>query len=780
MLSHRIHSRAAVMAALICFALGLKDAGGQETITFDGFAAGARISSVFGDGGGGPIQVNGFNPVFGETVNTATIFDSSNPTGGDIDLGTPNQQFGGPGVGAAGASGPFANTLALGNVLIIAENLVDQNNDGLIDDPDDAANVTGNFMLFDFSALGTVTLFDLKIIDVENNEPSPTITLLDAAGNHIRSFHMIQTGDNGVATINLGPTSGVRWLEIMLNGSGAVDHIVFEPDTPGGRISGRVYCDLDDDGVLDPGEPGIGGVTVNLRCAGPDGNLGTGDDFTDSRISNTNGNYLFEDVPPGPCQVRVDVNTAPADKEPGRCPIERFVHVPPGQLVGDIDFCFIKPPPPGQIGDFVFCDLDEDGVHDPGEPGIPGVIVRVRCAGPDGALGTADDFTASDVTDANGFYLIRNVPAGPCEVTVDLDSAPEDKTPCECPTKISFTLQQGQSFLDADFCFSFVPGRIGDFVWCDLDDDGEQDPGEPGIAGVVVRLRCAGHDGILGNSDDLTDLRTTNAAGFYLFTDVPPGFCEVVVDVNSAGDKEVGRCPVRQTVDLAPGQSYHDADFCFIEPPVAPAVFLIIDEDGIDNGLPPNFFSDWDVNDDIAEIGVRLTLRFFANNIGRRIVLHTGEVGDEGWFAPKTIPHSWIDAGPTADGLRNYILAGPGLGSADSSGNRESLLDKIPDVTPLRATGLKLLEGRNVCAIVYDSDVSINYGPLNGNLKGANLGRVAFKVISVTRLTGFSSSSLPQVELEILDAGEVCSGPQMLFTEAPAPLTSSEPFDIIP
>ncbi len=85
--------------------------------------------------------------------------------------------------------------------------------------------------------------------------------------------------------------------------------------------------------------------------------------------------------------------------------------------------------------------------------------------------------------------------------------------------------------------------------------------------------------------------------------------------------------------------------------------------------------------------------------------------------------------------------------------------------------------GRQVCAVVQDSDVSINYGPLNGSLKGASLGRVAFKVLSVTPLTSESSSSLPEVEIEILDANEICEGVLSLFVDAPMPISSSEPFD---
>ena len=211
-------------------------------------------------------------------------------------------------------------------------------------------------------------------------------------------------------------------------------------------------------------------------------------------------------------------------------------------------------------------------------------------------------------------------------------------------------------------------------------------------------------------------------------------------------------------------------------------IFLVIDEDSIDsidNGSPPNFFVATDVNDHIAEIGLRGQLPFFAANVGETIRLHTGEVGDEGWFALETVPIPWNVAGPTTSGLRNYLAAGPGLGTPDGGGDREALLDKIPDVTPLRATALKLLEGQQVCAVVYDSDVSINYDPLNGSLKGANLGTAAFEVVSVTKLDGFSSSSLPKAEIKILDAGEACAGPLGLF-DAPAPTSSSEPFDVDP
>src|SRR5690606_8493077 len=104
--------------------------------------------------------------------------------------------------------------------------------------------------------------------------------------------------------------------------------------------------------------------------------------------------------------------------------------------------------------------------------------------------------------------------------------------------------------------------------------------------------------------------------------------------------------------------------------------------------------------------------------IGSTITLYTGEVGDEGWFALKTIPEAWKTAGPTSNGTENFLAAGPGLGSGN---DKEALLDNVPDITPLRAAGLKMLVGKTIIAVVYDSDISMNYGPLRGNLKGANL-----------------------------------------------------------
>ncbi len=210
------------------------------------------------------------------------------------------------------------------------------------------------------------------------------------------------------------------------------------------------------------------------------------------------------------------------------------------------------------------------------------------------------------------------------------------------------------------------------------------------------------------------------------------------------------------------------------------AVFLLIDEESIDNGNEPNDFSETEVNDQLADIGLRQPLQYFKDNVGQTIDLFTGQVGDEGWFAPKTILSTWINAGPTDNGTLNFFTPGPGLGATFPDDDREILLDKVPDVTPLRATGLSMLVGKTVYAVVYDSNVSINYSPLQGNLQGANLGVVAFDVIKVVKRDDGSTSDLPRVTIRIRSISEVVALPLMLFSNAPVPESSSEPFDITP
>jgi len=120
-------------------------------LDFDDLPQGDIVSSQFLKTNGVTISAKNF----GNGPGLAIIFDSLNPTGQDYDLAGP------PWKGGNLASG---NTV-LGKILIIAENDVDMDGDGLIDIPDDEGNRPAGSIYFDFEDPMCSVGFDL--IDVE-------------------------------------------------------------------------------------------------------------------------------------------------------------------------------------------------------------------------------------------------------------------------------------------------------------------------------------------------------------------------------------------------------------------------------------------------------------------------------------------------------------------------------------------------------------------------------------------------------------------------------------
>ena len=163
---------------------------------------------------------------YGITVTTndpvnhpAMIFDSANPTGGDLDLGTPNQDFGGPGIGFGGASGqPGQNDVAEGKILIISE-------DGDSSDPDD--NATGGTITFNLA--NPLGIKSLTLIDVETFE-SYSVRAYDETNSLINSVNMNGLGDNSRIPVSLN-ADAVSRLEVQFAGSGGIANIKF--DCPG-------------------------------------------------------------------------------------------------------------------------------------------------------------------------------------------------------------------------------------------------------------------------------------------------------------------------------------------------------------------------------------------------------------------------------------------------------------------------------------------------------------------------------------------------------------------
>ena len=190
-------------------------------------------------------------------------------------------------------------------------------------------------------------------------------------------------------------------------------------------------------------------------------------------------------------------------------------------------------------------------------------------------------------------------------------------------------------------------------------------------------------------------------------------------------------------------------------------VFLLIDEDSIDNGISTiedisfsaPFCGSGDpavcVNDDIADPGERRLLFTRGENITplSGLVLPTGEVGDEGLF--------WFKYSDPQESLQNdamfttleFIEA---MGDAEDENN----LDKIDGVVPLSEADIYALVGQTVCAVVYDSDISVDIDAGFGSLKGATLGLTAFMVTLVSP-NPEGGSYLPLIRVDLLSSDGV-------------------------
>ena len=287
-------------------------------------------------------------------------------------------------------------------------------------------------------------------------------------------------------------------------------------------ISDRVWYDVDGDGVLDPGESGIGGVTVNL--------LDSNDQIIATTTSNPDGTFTFPGVPSGSYTIEIaDNGGVLSDLQPttpSASAGERPVVVTNSNVTGT-NFGYAGA---GLIGDTVFNDLNVSGTQDPGEPGIPGVQVKLYLDDGDGVFepGAGDVLIDTQTTDANGNYLFKDLPVGTFWASVDNAQAPltgftlttpdaSVNPPNSAEYKVTLTsLVPG--FLAADFGYkSLNTASIGNFVWWDVNGNGIQDVSGPtGVANVTVTL--------------YTDLGvqvgspfTTLANGSYGFTNLTPG-----------------------------------------------------------------------------------------------------------------------------------------------------------------------------------------------------------------------------------------------------------------
>ena len=178
------------------------------TINFEGLNEGAGTS-----------QINSQTPGVTFSTDRSTglmIFDSACPggcSGQDPDLGTPNQIYGGPGIGSGGAS----NQQPRGKILIISE-------DGNSSDPDDHAS--GGTITLNFD--NYVDLIRVRFLDMDDGSTSAAMKAF-RDGTQVGSTRNVgAAGNNSYQSVSFS-RSDVNKLEIYLKSSGAVPSIKYCP-----------------------------------------------------------------------------------------------------------------------------------------------------------------------------------------------------------------------------------------------------------------------------------------------------------------------------------------------------------------------------------------------------------------------------------------------------------------------------------------------------------------------------------------------------------------------
>jgi hypothetical protein len=190
-------------------------------LDFEGIPEGTIVNTVFsgygvsGDPVAGFIDVHGLTLHFGPDVNTAMIFDATCSPGG-----TPADCKG------SGEGGDLFKP-ELGNVLIISKDLDSS-------DPDDA-DWKGSYYEFDFSNFGsgTVNVVNIAALDVEDEEDEGGAEIEVYSGGKdgtlLKVVLIPNVGNNGLEYVEVNQ-SGVDFMRITLNGSGAIDNIQVQPE----------------------------------------------------------------------------------------------------------------------------------------------------------------------------------------------------------------------------------------------------------------------------------------------------------------------------------------------------------------------------------------------------------------------------------------------------------------------------------------------------------------------------------------------------------------------
>ncbi len=268
-----------------------------------------------------------------------------------------------------------------------------------------------------------------------------------------------------------------------------------------GVITGVVFVDRNKNTTIDPNEPGLGGVRIDLLDA--NGN------FLATTNTAPDGSYSFQDLPPGTYQLR---ETQPLGYGSDTPNLITGVAVAANQTTANQNFGETL----GSLAGTVFTDFNNNGLIEGGDTGIGGAAVMLSGTDVTGAPISLSTMTASDGTYSFGGLLAGNytiTETQPATRADGIDSVGTSGGTAGNDVLSNIALNGG---IDATgYNFGELLPSLSGTVFIDRDNSATLDNGEPGIGGVSLTLRD-----VNGNVVGMT---TTNPDGSYVFNNIDAG-----------------------------------------------------------------------------------------------------------------------------------------------------------------------------------------------------------------------------------------------------------------
>ena len=290
-------------------------------------------------------------------------------------------------------------------------------------------------------------------------------------------------------------------------------------------LAGRVFLDFDNSGAANGPDTGVSGVTITLSGGSLTTPLTT---TTDSQ-----GNYTFSNVAAGTYTVTQSQPTTPSNQS-GKViagsaggTVAAATNAVSGIVLGasttatGYNFAEV---PLVSTGGTVYEDTNGNGVKDGTEPGIPNVTITLTGTSVVGGVITPK----TAITGTDGTYTFTGLTPGTYAITETQpagysDAADQSGTPTpgskDNDRFLGIDLTKSAA-VSGGFNFGEIKGgTLTGVVYNDVNNDGTQaTTGEPGIAGVKVRLTGTDDQ---GRAVDKT--ATTGSDGSYSFSNLRPG-----------------------------------------------------------------------------------------------------------------------------------------------------------------------------------------------------------------------------------------------------------------